>query len=159
MPHVASLPSYFRDTLDLIKHIEGCSVPQGALLVTLDVEALYSSFSYDKGVQTIHTFLMKQSHTQWKFNAFLLRRGFGYIQWLAGFPCIPPPSLWFLGAVDMRPRTLSPFVSGAVFIHIPLWDVDAALSDATRWSFPLGSGNCLVSLTGRALLAVPFNVR
>lgn len=42
MPHVTSLPFYIKDTLDLLKHIEGCTVPPDALLVTLNVEALYS---------------------------------------------------------------------------------------------------------------------
>lgn len=69
----SSLPSYIKDTLDLLKHIKGHNLPPGALLVTIDVEALYLSIPHEKGVQMARSFLMEQPHTQWKFNEFLLR--------------------------------------------------------------------------------------
>lgn len=47
--YLTSLFSYTKDTLNLLKHIEGLSVPQDALLVSLDVEALYRSIPHDRG--------------------------------------------------------------------------------------------------------------
>lgn len=42
-PHVVALPSYIKDTSDLLKNLDGLHVPQGCLLVAIDIEALYSS--------------------------------------------------------------------------------------------------------------------
>lgn len=47
MPHVTSLSSYTKDTLNLPKKIEGIVVPPTALLMTLDVESLYSSIPHE----------------------------------------------------------------------------------------------------------------
>lgn len=62
MLHVLDLPSYTRDTLDLLKQIEDMVVPPDALLVTLDVETLYSSIPHEQGIQTVCTFLREQDH-------------------------------------------------------------------------------------------------
>lgn len=50
-PFVTSLFSYTKDTLDLLKQIEGLTVPPDALLVSLDVESLYCSIPHDRGSQ------------------------------------------------------------------------------------------------------------
>lgn len=49
------------------------SVPTGALLLTLDVEALYSSIPHGRGVGKAWTFLRELDHTQWKYSEFALR--------------------------------------------------------------------------------------
>lgn len=72
-PHVRRLPSYVRDTLDLLKQIEGVAVPPDALLVTLDVEALYSSIPHEQGVGMVRSFLMEEDHHAWPFNDFVLK--------------------------------------------------------------------------------------
>lgn len=48
LPHVMRLPSYIRDTTDLLKHIKGIQIPPDALLVAIDVEALYSSIPHEQ---------------------------------------------------------------------------------------------------------------
>lgn len=72
MPHVLSLPSYIRDTSDLLKHIEGMVVPPDALLVTLDVKALYLSIPHERGIRTARTFLREQTHHCWEYCEFIL---------------------------------------------------------------------------------------
>lgn len=71
-PHVRQLP-YVRDTLDLLKQIEGVAVPPDALLVTLDVEALYSSIPHEQGVRMVRSFLMEENHHARLFNDFVLK--------------------------------------------------------------------------------------
>lgn len=73
MPHVTKLPSYVKDTLDLLKILDGLTIPSDALLVTSVVEALYASIPHDLGLQTIKTFLMEKDHRQWDFRTFVLR--------------------------------------------------------------------------------------
>lgn len=41
-PHVMALNSYLQDTTDLLRALNGVVVPEGAWLVTIDVEALYN---------------------------------------------------------------------------------------------------------------------
>lgn len=74
--NVTGLPSYVRDTLDLLTHIEGLVVPPDALLVTVDVEALYSSIPQQQGIGVVKTFLMEQEQTVWQFNEFHLKLQF-----------------------------------------------------------------------------------
>lgn len=51
MPHVIGLPSYVRDASDLLKSLDGLSIPPDALLVTIDVEALLSSIPHEIGLK------------------------------------------------------------------------------------------------------------
>lgn len=48
-PHVKSLFLFVQDTIDLIKLIDGITVPKYAWLVTIDVESLYNAISHDMG--------------------------------------------------------------------------------------------------------------
>lgn len=48
-PYVNALSSHIQDTGDLICTLDGIDVPEGAWLVTLDVEALYNSIPHDRG--------------------------------------------------------------------------------------------------------------
>lgn len=50
VPHVRSLPSYIRDTTDLLKHLKGTQIPPNALLVAIDIEVLYSIIPQDRAV-------------------------------------------------------------------------------------------------------------
>lgn len=59
MPHVV------RDTSDLSKRLDGLTIPPDTLLVTIDVQALYSSIPHELGIQTVKKFLMEQDHRQW----------------------------------------------------------------------------------------------
>lgn len=73
LPHVSGLPSYIRDTSDLLRHIEGIQIPRDALLVAIDVESLYSSIPHEKGIATARSFLMEQEDTSWPLNEFILQ--------------------------------------------------------------------------------------
>lgn len=72
MPHVMGLSSYTRDTLDLLKKIEGMVFPPDALLMTLDVESLYLSIPQEQGVGKVCTVLYEEPHTKWNYNEFIL---------------------------------------------------------------------------------------
>lgn len=56
-PHVVTLPSYIKDTTDLLKNLDSLIVPTDCLLVAIDIEALYSSIPHNLGVETISKFL------------------------------------------------------------------------------------------------------
>lgn len=71
-PHVTSLPSYLRDTLQLLQNLDDLSVPPETILVTLDIEALYSSIPHRKGLQIIGKFLSEQGSTAVPLNDFTL---------------------------------------------------------------------------------------
>lgn len=42
-PHVLSIPSYIRDTIHLLQNVDELQVLTEALLVAIDVQALYTS--------------------------------------------------------------------------------------------------------------------
>lgn len=65
MPHALSLPSYIRDTTDLLKYIEGVQIPLDALLVAIYIEALYSSIPHKQDVRMVGSFLMEQDKNTW----------------------------------------------------------------------------------------------
>ena len=51
-PLVQRLPSYIQDTTDYIRRIESIqSVPEGSLLVTMDVTSLYTNIPHDEGIE------------------------------------------------------------------------------------------------------------
>ncbi|CAJ0915644.1 unnamed protein product [Ranitomeya imitator] len=52
-PFVTSLPSYVRDTSDLLQKIDGIVVEQGTILGSIDVEALYSSIPHTMGLKAL----------------------------------------------------------------------------------------------------------
>lgn len=56
-PFVTSLPSYLRDTTDLLLKLEGVSFEGETLLCSIDVEALYSLIPHDCGIRAVKTFL------------------------------------------------------------------------------------------------------
>lgn len=56
MPHVPCLPSYIWDTSDLLRHIEVTHAPPGALLMAVDIEALYSSIPHERSIRVIRSF-------------------------------------------------------------------------------------------------------
>lgn len=52
-PHVERMPSYVKDTLQLLQILDGLTIPVDSLLVTLDIEALYSSIPHEEGLKII----------------------------------------------------------------------------------------------------------
>lgn len=69
-PHVRSLPSFIQDTSDLLKHIDDIITPPEALLVAIDIEALYSSIPHDKGVASVAKFLRELDRSLWPMTLF-----------------------------------------------------------------------------------------
>ncbi|XP_056425227.1 uncharacterized protein LOC130366892 [Hyla sarda] len=57
-PIVESLPSYLRDTTDILRRLDGIQLDQDALLVTCDVEALYTSIRHADGLEAVEKFLL-----------------------------------------------------------------------------------------------------
>lgn len=72
MPHVTCLSSYIRDTSDLLRHVEGTHAPLNALLMAVDIEALYSSILHERGIQVIGSLPMEQDRTTLPYNHFVL---------------------------------------------------------------------------------------
>lgn len=63
MPHVLGLPSYIRDTTDLLKHIKGIQIPPDALHLAINIEALYSSIPHEQGIRMAESFLTEQDQS------------------------------------------------------------------------------------------------
>ncbi len=62
-PLVPKLKSYIKDTTDfLVKLEEVPQLPQGALLVTLDVKALYSNINPQEALRVIQQSLNQMLH-------------------------------------------------------------------------------------------------
>lgn len=55
--HVHSLPSYLRDTVQVLQVVDNLTIPEEALLVTIEIEALYSSIPHVLGIETVSKFL------------------------------------------------------------------------------------------------------
>ncbi|XP_053549033.1 complement C1s subcomponent-like [Bombina bombina] len=53
-PYLLNLPSYIKDTLDVLKKLNDITVSTNTLLVAIDVESLYSSIPHDKGIEKNH---------------------------------------------------------------------------------------------------------
>ncbi|KAM4044953.1 uncharacterized protein ACNLHF_008801 [Anomaloglossus baeobatrachus] len=56
-PLVETLPSHVRDTSDVLRRLEGLTLEEGVSLVTMDVEALYSSIDHRDGLVAAQFFL------------------------------------------------------------------------------------------------------
>lgn len=54
---VSSLPSYARDTRDVLAKLQDLEIPGGALLVGIDVESLYTSIPQEWGLRFVSYFL------------------------------------------------------------------------------------------------------
>lgn len=73
IPHVYDLVSYTKDTIDLLKHLEGIVVHPDSLLVALDVEALFCSIPHKKGIQVVSRFLSQMGRESAPYNPFILK--------------------------------------------------------------------------------------
>uniref|UniRef100_A0A803KCG6 Reverse transcriptase domain-containing protein n=1 Tax=Xenopus tropicalis TaxID=8364 RepID=A0A803KCG6_XENTR len=55
--YVTALPSFVRDTMEVLARLNGTHVMKGTYLVTLDVEALYTSIRHKDGIEAVKYFL------------------------------------------------------------------------------------------------------
>ncbi|KAM5158158.1 LOW QUALITY PROTEIN: uncharacterized protein ACMZJ9_009403 [Mantella aurantiaca] len=60
------------DTMDMLRVINGLHVPRDAVLVTIDVEALYSSIPHDLGLKAVKKFLKEMGQAWEPYNSFVL---------------------------------------------------------------------------------------
>ncbi|XP_075190143.1 uncharacterized protein LOC142290093 [Anomaloglossus baeobatrachus] len=56
-PSVESLPSYVKDTTDVLMRVDGISMESDLLFVTMDVESLYTCIRHEDGVRAARFFL------------------------------------------------------------------------------------------------------
>lgn len=61
-----------KDTIHFLRIIENLVIPDGAYLVTIDVEALYSSIPHHKGVAAVRHTIFQCSDVDWGYNEFIL---------------------------------------------------------------------------------------
>lgn len=66
--HVMELPSYTKDTINLLQILMKLEVPDSAILVTIDVESLYNGIPHDLGIAAIGQILRQRATTEWKFE-------------------------------------------------------------------------------------------
>lgn len=71
-PLVHQWPSFLQDTTSTINKLENLLVPDGALLVTCDVEALYTNINHEHGVAATTYFLTKQNDDNGMHLSFLI---------------------------------------------------------------------------------------
>lgn len=69
-PHITGLPSYSRDMVQLLQIVEDMTVPTSSVLVTIDIEALYSSIPHELGINAGARFLAKRDVSQYPRNVF-----------------------------------------------------------------------------------------
>ncbi|XP_056413371.1 uncharacterized protein LOC130356211 isoform X2 [Hyla sarda] len=72
-PLVTSLLSYIRDSMPPIQMTQDLILPEQTLLVTCDVESLYSNISHKDGVKAVDNFFQQQVSRDREFDVFLLR--------------------------------------------------------------------------------------
>lgn len=72
-PHVTNLPLYIRDTIYVLKNLEGIHLSSETLLVAIDVEALYSSFPHHLGIAAVKHVLSQSHKDHWKIHSFVTR--------------------------------------------------------------------------------------
>ncbi|XP_077136883.1 uncharacterized protein LOC143793776 [Ranitomeya variabilis] len=56
-PMVETLPSYVRDTTDALARVDGILVDHNTLMVTADVESLYTCIDHEQGIDAVRLFL------------------------------------------------------------------------------------------------------
>ena len=71
-PFVVNLSSYIKDTIYLLRKLEGLHVSSGALLVAIDVEALYSSIPHNLGLIAIRNVLFPIFRIDPKLGEFIM---------------------------------------------------------------------------------------
>ncbi|CAJ0965642.1 unnamed protein product [Ranitomeya imitator] len=71
-PMAMSLKSFIRDSTHLIQLLQDFALPSGTLLITLDVESLYTSIDHDIGLRAVSFFLEHSSTGDRGHDQFIL---------------------------------------------------------------------------------------
>ncbi|XP_044125306.1 uncharacterized protein LOC122920147 [Bufo gargarizans] len=72
---VLGLRSYLRDSVQLVQYLQEIHLPPGTMILTCDVESLYSNISNSDGIQATRYFLQKSTFGDPVHHTFL---GLGY---------------------------------------------------------------------------------
>lgn len=70
---VTSLPSYTRDTTDLLCKLEDIIVDDKTIIASIDVEALYSSIPHDAGIMAIEYYLETKGRQFYAHNQLIIQ--------------------------------------------------------------------------------------
>ncbi|XP_069609367.1 uncharacterized protein [Ranitomeya imitator] len=71
-PFVLKLPSHIRDSSHFISIYKRLDLSSGEIMVTCDVESLYSNISHDDGLQAIMFFLDQQTNSDRMHDSFII---------------------------------------------------------------------------------------
>ncbi|CAJ0937732.1 unnamed protein product [Ranitomeya imitator] len=71
-PLVLNLPSYTRDSSDFIASLQDITLAPGEIMVTCDVESLYSNIDHDHGLQAVLFFLDQQQNSDRLHDSFIV---------------------------------------------------------------------------------------
>ncbi|XP_053571499.1 uncharacterized protein LOC128661246 [Bombina bombina] len=71
-PFLLTLPSYVKDTTDLLKKLDGVVVGEKTILASLDVESLYSSIPHNVGLLAIKRFLETRGPRYLEHTEFMM---------------------------------------------------------------------------------------
>ncbi|CAJ0967291.1 unnamed protein product [Ranitomeya imitator] len=71
-PFVTAMPSYLRDTSDLLLKLEGVNLGRDTWLTSIDIEALYSSIPHWAGIEGVRFFLQQRSIRCGEHNDFVI---------------------------------------------------------------------------------------
>lgn len=71
-PFVLQLPSYVRDSVHLMEQVETVEVDNQALLVTLDMESLYTIIDHQVGIHAVSYFLDAQTDSDRKPDSLII---------------------------------------------------------------------------------------
>lgn len=71
-PHVVALPSYIKDTIHLLRILDGQTLPTNTWLVALDVESLYNIIPHNRGISVIKKLIRERGPQYDTYGDFVL---------------------------------------------------------------------------------------
>lgn len=119
---VSDLPSFVRDTRDVLRVIREVVSPVGALLVGIDVESLYTSIPHEWGLRAVGHFLEKSYPLLAAQNEFILE----LLESMLTNNCFQ-----FLGSYLQQRRGTSmgaPWAPSFACLHLGLWEEEVIYS-------------------------------
>ncbi|CAJ0929127.1 unnamed protein product [Ranitomeya imitator] len=167
-PLVSELPSYIQDTNSALRRIEGIQLHDDAIMVTADVEALYTSIRHKDGLKAVRWFLdssnmdkdivqllMQLLEYALTHNIFIFKNS-TYLQLQGtamGASCAPSYANLFLGAWEREvfvsePVPHSSQVSGWMRYIDDIWFIwEGTVGDLTAFMNLLNDNKVNVKLT------------
>lgn len=113
---VTELPSYVRDTHDVLARLDGVEVMEGAIHVSIDVESLYTSIPHHQGLAVVAHFLKIKYPPMASQNELILE----LLEFSLTHNCFQ-----FLGANYQQTRGTSmgaPWAPAYACLHLGWWE-------------------------------------